>query len=63
MEDNLLKVEQVAARLSCSDKAVYAMAARLEIASIRVGRRGVRFRSEDVEAYLASRRREMQQQD
>lgn len=51
----LLTVAQVAELLSVSESLVYRLASDGEIPSYRIGRGALRFRQEDIEAYLSSR--------
>lgn len=55
-EAALLNVQDVAVQLRLTPAAVRALARRGEITFYRIGR-GIRFRPEDVEAYLARKRR------
>lgn len=53
-DERLLRPDQVSEQLACSVKAVYAWAARGELASVRLGRL-VRFRPSDVRRFVDER--------
>jgi excisionase family DNA binding protein len=52
----LVSYREVAARLGVPIGTVYAMVAQRRIPHVRLGKRLVRFRPEDVEEYVKSRR-------
>lgn len=52
-ERNLLTVEQLAKRLSVNPMTVRRMIRRGQIAAVRIGR-AIRFRPEDIDAFLES---------
>jgi len=52
---NLLTVSDVAELLSVSESLIYRLASNGEIPSYRIGKGALRFRMEDIDAYLSSR--------
>jgi excisionase family DNA binding protein len=54
--DQVLRVNNVAKRLSLPERTVRHMAARGRIPAFKVGRRAWSFRASDVDAHLISRR-------
>lgn len=52
--DKLLTVREVATLLSCSESLVRRADMKQALCAIRVGKRGVRFKRELIEAYLQS---------
>ncbi len=55
-DDRLLDAQQIAVRLGVTAAYVYRLAALGQIASVRLGRRCVRFPASSVEAFVAARR-------
>ncbi len=52
----LLDAKEVQARLGISESTLFRMLRNKEIAGLRIGKRGLRFAEEDIEAYIRQQR-------
>jgi excisionase family DNA binding protein len=55
VSERLLKAEEVAALLAVPKTRVWSMSRRGEIPTVRIGPREVRYRPEDIDAWIARR--------
>lgn len=61
MSEKLLTVEQVAGLLNITPQGVYGFVRKKKIPTIKISRRCVRFRFEDIEAWLKSKSQSAEQ--